>query len=246
MKRLTITICLVLLMTALNIESSETEFFVDANSGSDLNKGLSEDNAWKTINHALGEVEGTPDAPVTINIAEGTYNMLLGETFPIRVKSNVTLQGAGMDKTILDAKGSGKNVMLIENTCHVNVTMMTITGGECQSMPGGGIYIESSDAVVRQCKITGNSAINGGGIFGHSPSAEIIDCVISKNSAEVGGGVFISFLTLKNCIIEDNDTEPSFFSGVGIGGGIVVFSHYSKFGAYILDCTIRNNRATWG
>jgi hypothetical protein len=47
---------------------------------------------FKTITQAL-KVAGKPSVPFTIFVADGTYDAVLGETFPLQVPANVTVEG---------------------------------------------------------------------------------------------------------------------------------------------------------
>ncbi|HTF61287.1 MAG TPA: glycosyl hydrolase family 28-related protein [Edaphobacter sp.] len=60
----------------------------------------------------------------TVSLAAGTYSI----SGSIKVPSNVTLRGAGANSTILNAKGSGGNVINL-GTGSVNYNPVSITGG---------------------------------------------------------------------------------------------------------------------
>lgn len=71
------------------------DYYVNSTSGSDENSGLSPDNAWKTITYAISQVIGSESDTAIINISAGTYSPSTGEIFPIVMKDNVVLIGAG-------------------------------------------------------------------------------------------------------------------------------------------------------
>ena len=184
------------------------DYYVDANSGSNDNIGTTIDKPWLTITHALSQVDPTTEEPAIIHVATGLYNTELGETFPIKLKSNMTLIGAGMDSTILDATGNKTTVMKISCVENVGVSGFTLTGGagniydsKYEDFPsGGGICLWLSSAVVRNCKITENSAYQGGGISFAAPLSLITDCTISKNQAREGGGVSPTTLVCRSSV----------------------------------------------
>ncbi|MCZ7624561.1 MAG: DUF1565 domain-containing protein [Candidatus Methylomirabilis sp.] len=79
-----------------------------ATSGNDSgNTCLSSDSPCKTITHALTQAV----AGDTISVAAGTYNLALGETFPLTINKALTLTGAGAGSTILDATGANARVI---------------------------------------------------------------------------------------------------------------------------------------
>ncbi len=86
--------------------ASASDWYVDAVNGSNANDGSSPSTAWQTITHAVANV---PLGGVeTINIAAGTYNQALGESFPIRLKPGQQLIGApGPERPSLNATSFG-------------------------------------------------------------------------------------------------------------------------------------------
>jgi hypothetical protein len=85
--------------------ASASEWYVDAVNGSNANNGSSPSTAWRTITHAVANVP--IGAVETINIAAGTYNQALGESFPIRLKPGQQLIGApGAERPALSATNS--------------------------------------------------------------------------------------------------------------------------------------------
>ncbi|MGB0716693.1 MAG: right-handed parallel beta-helix repeat-containing protein [Phycisphaerae bacterium] len=84
----------------------------------------------------------------------------------------------------------------VENTI---IDGFTIRGGRANvekgvSASGAGMFIQSSQPVVRQCRFIGNSALlDGGAVFVQSGAVELVDCEFSLNEAgENGGAVVVS------------------------------------------------------
>ena len=71
--------------------------------GDDNNSGLNEDEPLQTIAFAMQIIEPDSLNPNTIHLAEGNYSYSQNEQiFPFAVKSDIRLQGAGMENTIID------------------------------------------------------------------------------------------------------------------------------------------------
>ena len=81
-----------------------TDYYVNAQTGSNANSGTSPGDAWQTITYAVASVPAPPGG--TIHIAAGLYDGPHGEQFPINLKNGIELMGdAGSQTTIVDGGG---------------------------------------------------------------------------------------------------------------------------------------------
>ncbi len=194
---LALTIAVVLASTA----TAATTHYVNASTGLDTNPGTS-GSPFKTITHAIAvTVSGD-----TINVAAGTYNPTLGESFPITVPSGVQLIGAGAGTTIIDAVQTNRVIHCSGNSQTTLIQGFTITHGYFKQTSigsnsyGGGIWCENNDmTVISRNVITNNTVLGydgspsggyclGGGIYVNSGSPTIVNNVISHNTAYGGAG----------------------------------------------------------
>ena len=218
-----------------------SDYYVDANNGSNDNSGRSKDEAWKTITYAISQVQGTEDNPAIIHIGEGKYGYYINndESFPLKLKNHVSLIGNGCNATIIDGDGGwdhllscvGKNSILLKNISFIQ---------------GDGIFITNTTMDIVNCIIEKNDhGDKGGGIESHNSTFNIINCKILNNSAgggylSYGGGIYSenSNINIVNCEITSNETPCRDY---GYGGGI--YSLDSNLS--IINCLITQNSA-WG
>jgi hypothetical protein len=198
------------------------DYYVDAVNGLDEPGRGTIDKPWKTITYALSQVSGTGHI---IHIAKGTYNLTLGEVFPLSMKDGVNLIGAGSDLTIIDAQDKASVVKAEYISTETTIAGFTLKDGKSSTYGGGIIYRWSSgNLIVDSCKITScYSAKEGGGIYAsESPDGSII---------------------IQNCQITDCTSNAGWGYGNCKGGaGIYV----GKTSVGILGCEIFSNRADWG
>jgi hypothetical protein len=219
------------------------DYYVNATTGNNMPSNGAQANPWKTITYALSQITGTGH---TVYVAAGTYDTVLGETFPIVIKNGVSLVGAGESVCILDAKGSNGVIRAIGiSDAKTAIKSFTIRGGSNSSGGGGLLISAGSILTVANNKITGNTVLPtpsdkkfGGGIYvlNSSPTItnnEIIDNIVTANQAPTdpkdfgayGGGVAVvgsSTPIIKQNVIRKNEVQNSFFA-VAYGAGVGVF-----------------------
>ena len=142
---------------------------------------------------------------------KGFYDLVV-----VAVDKPLTVQSVnGPSVTVINGGGTAGCVYLATNAVMVG---FTLTNGV--AIYGGGVYCESTNAVLSNCVVTGNSTWNGGG---GTYGGTLNSCTLTGNSAPYGYGGGAADCTLNNCTLSGNST-----SGGGSGGG----------GA--IDCTLNN------
>ena len=221
--------------------------YVNAATGSNTSNTCSVlGSPCKTITYAMTQaLAGNPGD--LISVAPGTYNLTLGEVFPIVMKSGVQLIATGSPSdTIIDATGANTRLF---NASDSNVSTLiqgfTITGGfnvgpaNGTNIGGGAILIDGINQIkIRRNIFTGNEARGFGGVAA-SFSKEGYGGAIS-----VAGGL----ATIENNVFRANTARggdgvtgtPGGAAGSGHGGAI------SGSAAIIVNNTFYANVAQGG
>jgi len=227
-----------------------TNYYVDNHLGIDtLANGTAPDSlAWKTVAYAVSHVANPTTDSIIINISAGTYNLASNEIDINRSFLNLTLIGAGIDTTIVEADSnltvSKSRVFEILGGNNVTIERMTIQNGKV-SNSGGGILNSSGTLKINYCKIYNNysgSIGYGGGIANISGNLTIDNTTIDNNNAPdtcLGGGIgTIDGITNVNNSTISNNSSVS-------GGGIAIIAYSSNTLFNITNSTISQNVATY-
>ncbi len=194
------------------------------------------------------------DSSLGLVSTAGTIALTLGE---LRIESDVTINGPGAGKLIVDAGGGGRVFNIDVNTVdpiEVSLSGMIITGG-VTSGDGGGI-LNRETLSVNDVHIVGNSGNNGGGIRSYG-ILTIADSTIADNVASYGGGLeSTGATTVTRSIIRDN-SATNFGGGIQNSGTRTLVEHstitsnsgrdgggvFNNSGIALVSCTIAGNRA---
>jgi hypothetical protein len=144
-----------------------------------------------------------------------------------------TTNGFGAVRCVYLADGAVLTGLTLQNGATLT------TWGYDTEQSGGGVWCASTNTVVTNCVLNGNSAAGaGGGAYGGT----LNNCVVTANSITTtngrGGGV--AFCTANNCTLTANWARAigGFGSLYGSGGGAAM--------ATLNNCTIRSNSAAGG
>jgi parallel beta-helix repeat protein len=175
----------------------------------------------------------------TVLVAAGTYDSLF---YPpgadttrcvVYMKSGVSLIGAGIGQSIIDAGHAGRGIYC-NGVATGRIQGFTIRNSFAQLF-GAGIYcFQGSSPTIANCRVA--ECGDGGIICAYGSSPSISACTIVDNVYKEGGGMAIeqsSSPTITNCTIRDN-SAPS-------GGGIFIRSSSAPV---FVDCVIDSNFLT--
>ena len=230
--------------TALNLTTTATApsnatRYVNAATGNNAGTCTNSGSPCKTITYAMNQA--APGSPGDlVSVAPGTYNLALGEVFPIVVKSGVQLKATGSaSNTTIDAVGDTiKNGVLRSQGNTSTSTLIegfTIKNGVVQAglngvALGGGIYVASGTGLVTITRnvISGNEARGyssdgssgmtgniawGGGLYVFASNLNVTNNVFTGNIARGGNG-----FSHPGTPLTGNEN-----GGQGVGGAIYFF-----------------------
>lgn len=151
--------------------ASQTQLFVNPTRGNDSSGDGSESAPFKTITQALRQAKPN----TTIRLSPGTYSAETGESFPLMLKPQVTLQG--------DASSRGRGIIiqggglyLSRSSARQNVGLVAAQGASLSGVTltnsntsGYALWIESASMEVTDNTFTGNGH-DGISVVGNSAS----------------------------------------------------------------------------
>lgn len=217
------------------------ETYYVSHTGDDGNSGL-EGNPVKTIVAAYSKA-GSGDEI----ILEKSATAYIADD--LTVAKDVTIHSAtGIPEDVLVTRSGDYRVFKLNNAGAV-LRGLTITGGNCKAVAGGGnVYIDSNGGVVENCiirnaNINAESCKGGSGVYINSANGRVSNCVITNNlsgyQTNYGAVVLNQAGLVENCFIAYNKCSSSRI-GVNMQGAGV---YAAVTGAKVLNCTIYANEA---
>ncbi|HUR57187.1 MAG TPA: Ig-like domain repeat protein, partial [Opitutaceae bacterium] len=200
--------------TATTGASTAAARYVNAATGVNTGNCSVAANPCKTITYAMAQaVTGSPGD--SVNVAPGTYNVALGEVFPIAFKSGVQLlvTSTQANTTIINASGANTRIFNVSAANAFSVIQgFILTGGFHQppadgsNAEGGAIRIDNASAIkIRRNLFIDNEARGsngvavpshpsggeayGGAIVSYGSSPTIENNLFYSNTVQGGNGV---------------------------------------------------------
>ena len=169
-------------MSSIPASSAASNVSVNT-TGNDANNGTAT-NPYQTISTGINKVTNKG----TVYLSKGTFNINKDTNhtdYGININKNVTIQGAGSNKTIIDAKGLN-NVFTIQNA-NVIIRDLTIENGN--SLNGGAITnLYGSSLTIINCTFINNTATNTGGAIYNAGYLDVTSSTLAMNTAKNGYG----------------------------------------------------------
>jgi predicted outer membrane repeat protein len=247
--------------------------YVDLN-GNDNGDG-SESSPYKTIKKAVNSSKEND----TIILNDGTYSG--NDNKNIIINHSLTLTGENFQDSTTSAIIDGENdgqflksmngaVLKIENITFQNAKTVNVLGGaiftneaiECSHCifknnhassvsGGGGMHINGSSSLLRDCIFDNNTGSLGGAIYNDGVNDTIIkNCLFKNNVATDHGGaidgVYGQFTLIEDCNFTNNKEQASVSTGIK-GGGAINCHEYNENINNLLTirrCKFTDNSAT--
>jgi len=233
---------------------------VDANIGN----GTCADASNKcSLRAAIQEANATVGGPHTINVPAGTYTLTItgrdenaSATGDLDIGKNMTIAGAGADKTIIDAN-------YIDRVFHVfyglSVTFQDLaiehgqpsaSGGTVDYFEGGGIFTRGNVTLLR-CDVNTNRAgdgigTEGGGLYVINGTVSIRDSTFRNNFGALRGAGLSNFCTnvyIVNSTFSGNTAQAQ---GLNSPTGGAIANTCGSSATYLYNVTVADNSATGG
>jgi CSLREA domain-containing protein len=182
----------------------------------------------------------------TIVVPAGTFALTLagtledkGEKGDLDILSSMTIQGAGVGRTVIDGKGLDRVFHILSSGVEVYIQGMTIQGGSAkdaaQNLGGGGIMVQKGTLNLTNAALVSNSAEIGGGIDNAGYLTLYHVTLMNNKAVSKGGGIInTGHLYATNVTFSANQAG-------GTGGGI-----NNNNSALLTNVTLNGNTAKNG
>ena len=217
---------------------------------------------WASAAHTIQDAVDAAQAGDLVLVTNGVYasggravgtNVLANR---VAVDKPITLQSVnGPQVTIIagsQAPGGGNGdgaIRCVYLTNGAALSGLTLTNGATRNylgydidQSGGGVWCESTNALVMNCTLTGNSGIEGGGASG----GVLNNCTLTGNSTVYGGGGAYSS-TLNNCTLTGNSTvyggggaDSSTLNNCALTGNSAPAFYAGTLNPAVYECTLNN------
>jgi len=227
--------------------------------GNDNNSGYSPDDPLKTITFALHIIDADSLHPLTINLLSGVYSPSGGQSFPLNLRSYVSLIGSDRENTIIDLEHSYPTVMAaMDMEKDYSIASMSILNTNRPDFFNGIAIEQNSGLVLEDILFSGHEATH---FISHyypnwmtlvdNTSLTIRDCdFIDNHCIRIVGVGIHSEVLIQNCRFENStpleDWDPE-WEGASSALGLVAppYDYPYPFNHRIEKCVFTNNAANY-
>jgi hypothetical protein len=174
----------------------------------------------------------------TIVLQAGTYQLGLGQLVTDTTNTDVTILGAGADKTVIVADAN-QRALEVQGESSFALRDLTIQGGNALDDVGGNVSVSFGELRLDRVRLLGGRASRGGGLALRGSAAVVSQSSIDGNTADFeGGGIAAlegSQLNVLSSTVSGNTSAE--------GGGVSVTGQTTFVTMFVLS-TVANNTAT--
>lgn len=209
----------------------DNDLFVSP-SGDNNNSGLSIEEPLKTISFAISHIKSDSISQNTIFLDEGLYlPSETGEMLPINLRDHVSIQGSGMDVTILDGEFNSNILFGWDNEVNYSLKDFTVQHSDNFSYRDhpAVILIEPAEVYLERIRIFQNrskgyaafEARQNRLIASHPTSLYMNNIIIEENEGmKMIAFRYINLVIMENSFIRNN--LPNYYYPQTLGGGAII------------------------
>ena len=241
-------LCGTILILSMTTALQATEWFVDAQAGSDFYNGQSPTpgpagtGPKQTLQAAI-EAAANAD---TVTAAPGLYTGWGNCDLILFDKALVVRSSAGPDATVIDPGGAPDwphraFTLLGTLTAGTRIEGFTLQGGFSGPSWGGSLTCEDTNVEVRNCRFTGNKSDGkGGAVYCGQGQLRLVECSFQANTSPEGGALYASGAVVELIACEFSANEATGNTGEGLGGAAAFDTACT---AYVETTTFQANHA---
>lgn len=173
-------------VNGMEVIGGPLDIYVNAATGSDDNAGILAVSPFQTIQRAIDRVPPILSGPVTIHVADGTYNesviadrrTMTGEIGWITIEGNV----AAPQNVVLDGQG-------VLDTGIFTLGILEVRGIEVRNYTEEGLEVDWGWLIVSDCRVINNGTAGPGwtaGMAAYSACGLSVNNCLIANNAELG------------------------------------------------------------
>ena len=191
-----------------SVSAATGDKYVNGTGGSDTNDGNSWEHAYQTIQKGLDNVINGG----IVNIASGNYTGTGNTNLTVKT-DNVTINGAGENKTIINGNGTN-HALTVNSSQNVKIQNLTIQNSN------GSAVNNSGNLTVKDVTFKNNTAVNGGAIY-NTGNASITGSTFIKNNASVNGSAIYNTGNASNLTVRYSRFVNNSLSDIFVNNGTV-------------------------
>jgi len=247
-------------MALLSLPASAAVRYVNLNNPGPATPYASWATAATNIQDAIDVAVPGEQVLVTNGVYQTGGTVVYGFTNRVAVTKPLTVQSVnGAGATIIRGN-SAADIRCVYLTNGATLNGFTLTNGgaggaNASGLAGGGVWCESTDALIDHCILAGNSVAYAGGggayqgtlnncllsgnyaYYGGGAEASILNNCILKNNTASGNGSGANHSTLNNCLLYGNSASEGFAAGVSTLNNCVIAGNDRG----VSVCTVNNS-----